>query len=68
MELAIEMRTIADHLANHLSDQEKFVVIEVMKRFLPDHVATAEDLRDIAIAREEYKKGETTSHDDIDWN
>jgi len=39
-----------------------------MKKFLPDNVATAQDLRDIALAQEEYRRGETTSHDDIDWD
>jgi len=68
MELTLEMKEIANHLAKHLSEQEKFVVLEVMKRFLPDHIATEEDLRDIEIAREEYRRGETTSHNDIDWD
>jgi len=43
MSLALEMEEIANHLANHLNEQEKFVVIEIMKRFLPDNVATDED-------------------------
>ena len=50
------------------NEMEGINAVEFMKRFLPDHVATAEDLRDIEIAREEYAKGETTSHDDIDWD
>ena len=68
MELALEMKEIANHLAKHLSEQEKYVVVEVLKRFLPDNIATSEDLRDIGKARQEYERGETTSHDDIDWN
>jgi len=68
MELALEMKEIANHLADHLSEQEKYVVIEVMKRFLPDNIATAEDLRDIKEARMEYSRGETISHNEINWD
>jgi len=68
MSLALEMEEIANHLANHLNEQEKFVVIEIMKRFLPDNVATDEDLQDIENARIEYMNNETTSHNDIDWD
>ena len=68
MQLALEMKEIANHLSKHLSEQEQFIVVEVMKKFLPDHIATGEDLRDIEIARQELARGETTSHSDIDWD
>jgi len=68
MELAVEMREMANHLSRHLNDHEKLVIVEVMRKFLPDNIATAEDLEDIRIAREEYARGETTKHSDIDWD
>ena len=68
MQLAVEMIAVVNHLAEHLTDQEKFIVLEVMKRFLPDHIATEEDLQDIRIAREQLAKGEVFSHDEINWD
>ena len=54
--------------AKHLADDEKLLILTIMKKFLPDYIATDEDLRDIAIARQELENGETISHDDIDWD
>jgi len=68
MELALEIRETANHLAECLDDQEKFIVLAVMKRFLPDNVATDDDLNDIKIAQAEYISGQTVSHNAIDWN
>ena len=43
-------------------------LLEIMKRLLPDDVATAEDIMDIALAREELTKGEAIDFNDIDWS
>ncbi|MCL2638283.1 MAG: hypothetical protein FWD48_07910 [Oscillospiraceae bacterium] len=51
-----------------LHESEQILVLEIVRRFLPDDIATPEDLRDIAIAREEYRRGEAIRHEDIDWS
>ena len=38
-----------------------------MKRLLSDDIATADDLRDIEIDRNELENGEAIDFDDIDW-
>lgn len=50
-----------------LPETELSLLLEVARRFLPDDVATPEDLEDIRIAREEYANGETVAHNDINW-
>jgi hypothetical protein len=57
-----------NYMVEQLREPEQLVVFEVVRRFLPDDVATLEDLNDIAAAREEYCRGETFSDSDIDWN
>lgn len=51
-----------------LPEQEQVLVLEIVKRFVPDDVATADDLRAIQAAQAEYENGETISHNDIDWS
>ncbi|MCL2048493.1 MAG: hypothetical protein FWG87_07170 [Defluviitaleaceae bacterium] len=64
MDLALQIQNVV----RELDDTEKSLILEVAKRFLPDYIATDEDLRDISIAHEEYARGETISHNDIDWS
>lgn len=49
-----------------LPEQEQVLVFEIVKRFVPDDVATADDLRAIQTAQAEYTNGETASHIDIE--
>ncbi len=51
-----------------LPETELALLLEVARRFIPDDVATADDLEAIRIARKEYENGETISHDDINWD
>ena len=51
-----------------LPEQDQVLVFEIVKRFVPDDVATADDLRAIQAAHEEYVLGETVSHNDINWD
>ena len=51
-----------------LPDQDQALVFEIVKRFMPDDIATADDIRAIRSAREEYIRGETIDHSDIDWS
>ena len=56
-----------NYMVEQLTESEQLIIYEVVKRFMPDDVATPDDLRDIAAAREEYRLGETFSDRDIDW-
>lgn len=50
-----------------LSEQEQLLLLEIAIRFVPDDIATPDDLEAIRVAREEYERGETVKHDAIDW-
>ena len=65
------MPTVAIQISNmieHLHEPEQILVLEIIKRFLPDDIATPEELAAIAAAREEYRRGETVREEDIDWD
>lgn len=51
-----------------MQEPEQILLFEIAKRFVADDVATADDLRAIQAAHEEYTRGETVSHNNIDWN
>ena len=55
-------------LIDYLPEQEQQLLFEIVRRFIPDDVATAEDLADIEEADENFARGDYVSHDDIDWN
>jgi len=55
-------------MVEHLHESEQALLFEIVKRFLPDDVATPDDLADIAAARDEYRRGTTISDEDIDWS
>jgi len=55
-------------MVEQLQEPEQILIMEIVKRFLPDDVATYEDLIDIAVARKEYLRGEAVDINDIDWN
>jgi len=55
-------------LQNQINEAELKLVIEAVRRFLPDYVATPDDLEHISMARQELANGETTSFDAIDWD
>lgn len=50
-----------------LHESELILLLEIAKRFIPDDVATLEDILDIQQADEEFALGEYVSHDKIDW-
>ena len=51
-----------------LPEQELALLLEIVKRFIPDDVATPEDIAAHEAALEDYRRGETVRHEDIDWN
>jgi len=40
----------------------------VMVRFIPEDDPLPDEVVSHAVAMEEYRRGETVSHDDIDWD
>jgi len=57
-----------NYIAEKLNEPEQVLVLELMKRLLPDYVATEEDLIDIAEAREELASGKAVNFYSIDWD
>jgi len=62
------VKTQAFKVFDLLSEQEQSLVYELMIHLAPDDVATQNDLVAHAVAVEEYRRGETVNHEDIDWN
>ena len=50
-----------------LPETEQSLLLEIVRRFVPDDVATPEDVADIEKARAEYARGETVPHNAINW-
>ena len=57
-----------NHMVEQLQESEQSLVLEIVRRFLPDDVATPDELLAIADARAEYWRGETVAMEDIDWD
>ena len=55
------------YIAERLDEPEQELILELMKRLLPDDVATEEDLKDISTARTELANGEAIDFNEIDW-
>ena len=62
------MKRQAFQIFDLLTEQEQILVFELINRLAPDDIATPDDLANHAVAVEEYRRGETVSHDDIDWD
>lgn len=54
-------------MVEQLHEPEQALVLEIIKRFLPDDIATPEDLAAIALAREEFACGEYVTEEEINW-
>ncbi len=62
------IRKQLDEMIDCMPEQEQLLLFEIAKRFISDDIATKDDLEAINIAREEYKSGQTISHNSINWN
>ena len=51
-----------------LPEAEQSLLLEIARRFVPDDVATPDDLNAINTARKEFVSGETIGHNAINWN
>ena len=56
------------NMIDYLPEHEQRIIFEIVKRFMPDDVATPEDLEDIKAANEEFERGEFVRHEDIEWD
>ena len=58
-------------MIDFIPDRELPIILEVIKRFVPndaDDFMTEDDLRAHRLAMQEYMRGETVPHDEIDWD
>lgn len=62
------IRKQLDEMIDCLPEQEQVLLFEIVKRFVSDDVATTADLEDIQTAHAEYARGETVSHENINWD
>ena len=62
------VRKQLDVMIDSLTEQDQALLLKIVERLIPDDVATPEDLEAIREAREEYARGETVSHESINWN
>ncbi len=51
-----------------LPETEQNLLLEIARRFIPDDIATPDDLAAIEEARAEYARGETIPHSAINWD
>ena len=51
-----------------LSDREQSLVCELINSLAPDDTATPDDIAVHAAAMDDYRRGETISHDAIKWD
>ena len=57
-----------DEVIDGLTERDQLLLLEIAERFLPDDVATPDDLEAIAEGTKEYLAGETIGDQDIDWS
>ena len=53
----LPIRKQLDEMIDCLPEQEQILLFEIVKRFVPDDIATGADLEDIQVARTEYAQG-----------
>jgi len=61
-------RKLLDRMIDCLPEQDQLLIFEIVKRFMPDDIATSDDIMEVREAHKEYACGETVRHEDIDWN
>ena len=61
------VRELLVNTIDQLPETEQVILLQVAMRFVPDDVATDEDILDIKQADEEFLRGEFFTDDDIDW-
>jgi len=71
MNLTLDFISQIQKKAHYLDDNKKRLILEIIDNFLPEEDSEDElsesDLHFIALAEQEYKNGETVSHDKRAW-
>lgn len=65
------VKTQVLNMVELVPEKELPIILEVIRHFIPnniDDIATPDDILAHKIAMQEYRSGETISHNDIDWN
>ena len=55
------------YLIDYLDDNEKLLLFEIVKRFIPENDVMPYDEHYIELAVKEYANGSSTSWEDIEW-
>ncbi|MDR1574123.1 MAG: hypothetical protein LBS24_07415 [Clostridiales Family XIII bacterium] len=55
-------------LIDLIPDADKRTILDVLKRFIPDDVATPEDLATHEAAIAAFNRGECVRHEDMNWD
>jgi hypothetical protein len=50
-----------------LPETEQLLLVEIVRRFIPDDVATPDDITAHNLAMEEYRRGESIEESAIKW-
>ena len=64
------MSTVAmqiNDMVIQLNRPEQELLLEIVKRFMPEDEATSEEIERIKIAREEYERGDSIDFEDFEW-
>ena len=62
------VRKQLNEMIDYLPESEQALLLEIVRHFIPDDVATPDDKAAITAARNEYANGETSSFSAINWN
>ena len=55
-------------MIDFLPEQEQLLLMEIVRRFMPDDIATTDDIKAIHLANEEYARGTMIRHEDVNWD
>ena len=66
--MPVAMKQQAFQVFDMLTEREQKLVFELIHSLAPDDIATPDDIASHITAMEEYQRGETVSHDDINWD
>jgi len=66
--MSAAMKQQAFQVFDLLTEREQNLVFELIHSLAPDDIATPDDIANHVIAMKEYRRGETISHEDINWD
>ena len=65
--MSVTLAQQINSMVERLPEPEQTLVFELVRRLVPDDMATPSDLAAIAAAREEYKRGDAVPDNAINW-